>query len=377
MNTDLEKSNKMTRYKLSLLIAFSLILFISIQGYPSEQRYQVTGRVVDTETGKPVPAVNVFLTNTTMGSATDKNGAFRIRYIPPGTYDLFIDHIAYERHIEHLDLFLNDVLDLEIKLKPTVLEGEIVEISARNIERRKRRLETFIDQFIGTSKNAKHCRLLNDDRIIFSEDSLTGALIAEADTVLLVENSALGYRIDIYLKSFHYEEDFINYLIYPRFYEMTSEDDGPIKKWEKNRQDIYEGSLRHFFATLAQGKYKSSRFEIYRGYIHPETAKLTTLGIPIRSRFPEFVYDEPIEELKRIAFNDFLIVQYKDFTKMTGSVRVGRLEPYPTSFLEMKVLTATINIYGHYRPHNAFKVYGVWASQRVADLLPLDFIPDE
>jgi len=202
-------------------------------------------------------------------------------------------------------------------------------------------------------------------------------LLAAADTVLLVENLSLGYRIDIYLKSFSYEEDFIHYLIYPRFYEMIPEDEEQAQKWHKKRKDIYEGSLRHFFATLVQGKYNQSRFEIFRAYIHPETAKLTTLGIPIRSKFPSFIYNEPIEELKRIAFNEFLIVQYKDFTKMQGSARIGKLEQYPTSYIEMKCLTATINIYGHYRPYNAFKVYGVWASQRVADLLPMDYVPDE
>ncbi|NQT27068.1 hypothetical protein HQ585_17065, partial [candidate division KSB1 bacterium] len=42
-----------------------------------------------------------------------------------------------------LDLFFDDVIGLEVKLEPTVLEGETVEISARNLEKMERQLETF------------------------------------------------------------------------------------------------------------------------------------------------------------------------------------------------------------------------------------------
>ncbi|NQT26670.1 carboxypeptidase-like regulatory domain-containing protein, partial [candidate division KSB1 bacterium] len=100
----------MTYKKLYFWFGLSFVLCVMIHPVSAQNRYQIIGRVVDAESRQPIPSVNVFLTNTTLGSATDRNGEFQIQYIPSGTYDLFIDHIAYKRHIERLDLFFDDVI---------------------------------------------------------------------------------------------------------------------------------------------------------------------------------------------------------------------------------------------------------------------------
>lgn len=357
-----------------VLLVFVLILVTSLSR--AQTKLQLSGRVCDEESGKPIAAVNVFITNTTLGAATDENGQFIIYNIPLGSYDLFVNHIGYELQVLPLELIERQKKPLEIKLKPRVLQGEKVVISARDLLDIERNRKTFRREFIGITRNAKNCRIENLESIEFYRDE-DEALMTRSDSLLKITNLALGYRLEIYLESFRYEENDINYLIYPRFIELEPEDESQKKRWIKNRKETWEGSLRHFLATLARGEYADGLFRIYRGYLHPETLKIHSRGIPIKTRQPRFVQNEPIEELKRIQFNEFLIILYQDYTKMEGSGYHGQLGNFPTSYLQMKVPFATINIYGNFQPYNAFKVYGAWASARIADMLPLDYDPED
>jgi len=351
-------------------------LVLAILTSAAAESFEIRGRVVDAETNAPVPVVNVFLANTTLGAATDEQGFFTIRRIPLGSYDLFINHIGYALRVVRIDLFGKQRQPLDIRLDPAVLQGERIEVTVRDRIHWRRSLETFEREFIGTSRNAKSCRLINPQSLEFSEDR-DGTLRASSDSVLIVLNESLGYRIEIILKSFSYQEKDMNYLIYPRFEELDHADPAVRTRWIRNRNETWEGSLRHFLSVLARDQFRSGLFEVYYGYLHPETGQIRSYGIPVKSKRPSFVQDEPIPELKRIRFDAFLVVLYKDYTKMHGSVPHGDLGRFPTSYLEMKVPTATINIHGNVQPYNAFKVYGAWAAHRIADLLPLDYDPGQ
>ncbi|MCL5020652.1 MAG: carboxypeptidase-like regulatory domain-containing protein [Bacteroidetes bacterium] len=48
----------------------------------------IEGSVKDSQTGEPLPGATVLLVGTSMGAATDLNGNFTIRDVPPGEYRL-------------------------------------------------------------------------------------------------------------------------------------------------------------------------------------------------------------------------------------------------------------------------------------------------
>ncbi len=122
------------RYYLSILII--LFLFHSNIYTQSEEKsgtYKGTikGKVVDETTQSPLPAVNVLIVGTEMGAAADYDGNFVIENVPAGSYNLQIRMMGYEDRIVS-NVVVNPLRKtyLKIELKPTVLEGEGVVVTA-------------------------------------------------------------------------------------------------------------------------------------------------------------------------------------------------------------------------------------------------------
>lgn len=93
---------------------------------------KIAGRITDAETGKPLVGVNMIIENTSLGAATDINGAYNILNIPPGIYTLKASMIGYTEHrIENVRVVVDYTVRKNISLKPTVLEaGEAVTVIA-------------------------------------------------------------------------------------------------------------------------------------------------------------------------------------------------------------------------------------------------------
>ena len=62
-----------------------MLTFFGYEDCLSQQipRATITGTVVDDSTGASLHLANVFLSNTMLGAATDKDGYFAIENIPP------------------------------------------------------------------------------------------------------------------------------------------------------------------------------------------------------------------------------------------------------------------------------------------------------
>ncbi|MFH1943493.1 MAG: carboxypeptidase-like regulatory domain-containing protein, partial [bacterium] len=65
---------------------------------------KLTGRITDASTGQPLYFANVFLSNTTLGCATDKEGNYTIENVPSGHYELVASMIGYQLQSMTIDL---------------------------------------------------------------------------------------------------------------------------------------------------------------------------------------------------------------------------------------------------------------------------------
>lgn len=57
---------------------------------------RVTGTITDKETGEPLIGANVIIVGTSFGAASDVNGEFIIRQVPPGNYSVRASYIGYQ-----------------------------------------------------------------------------------------------------------------------------------------------------------------------------------------------------------------------------------------------------------------------------------------
>lgn len=80
--------NQFLRYILFLLITINTAFAFNTTG-------KISGRIKDTNTGEPLPFVNVIIEGTTLGAASDVDGYYTIVNVSPGTYSLKASAIGY------------------------------------------------------------------------------------------------------------------------------------------------------------------------------------------------------------------------------------------------------------------------------------------
>ncbi|MEC9456276.1 MAG: TonB-dependent receptor, partial [Candidatus Neomarinimicrobiota bacterium] len=112
------------------------ILFI---GYLfSQTTGKISGSVTDRINVEPLPGANIYLENTSFGTASDANGNFTIINIPPGKYTLKADMIGYKSvKLERMNISVNRTVSLKIEMDETVLEGEVVTVEVSRVAQKK------------------------------------------------------------------------------------------------------------------------------------------------------------------------------------------------------------------------------------------------
>lgn len=101
---------------LLLPIVFAIALGIGASSADGSERGIVRGKVVDLQTGTPIPAADVTAVGKGWGTMTDPRGMFELS-LPPGDYTLRVFHISYEQ-----SLFDGVVVDPKAPLR---LEAEL------------------------------------------------------------------------------------------------------------------------------------------------------------------------------------------------------------------------------------------------------------
>ncbi len=95
----------------------------------------ITGTVVSSIDRKPLPGANVLLQNTVLGAATDIDGRFHLKGIPPGVYSLACSMIGYSRKVvSHIEVYSRKTTQVVVKLSPLPIQTPPVVVTATNHE---------------------------------------------------------------------------------------------------------------------------------------------------------------------------------------------------------------------------------------------------
>lgn len=117
--------------------SFLALFYLLALALPAQERPQtstVTGRIVDQATGAPLATVNVFLAGTTIGTATDADGNFKIAGIPLGSHELVVSHIGYEMQQMPLRFLQPTEQNYNFRLRPRIIDLPEVAISAADVK---------------------------------------------------------------------------------------------------------------------------------------------------------------------------------------------------------------------------------------------------
>ena len=104
-------SQKLILKRIPLLCAFILsFLFSQTTG-------KISGIIIDKANLSPLPGANIYLMNTSYGTASDNDGRFSLINIPPGTYTLKADMIGYKTiQVDKMVISVNRTSNLNLEM---------------------------------------------------------------------------------------------------------------------------------------------------------------------------------------------------------------------------------------------------------------------
>ena len=122
----------------------------------------ITGRVSDSKTGESLALANVIVNGTQYGAATDVNGNYFIKNIPPGIYSIKFRYLGFgDKRIENVSVKAgkSSVLDARLNSSDQELAEEIVVVAERPLLNQGYNSEnesaSVIDEFINVSYQVK------------------------------------------------------------------------------------------------------------------------------------------------------------------------------------------------------------------------------
>ncbi len=79
-----------------LRIFFSIIVILMLSGTIYSQSGTLSGLITDSKSGEPLIGATVLIEGTTIGAATNADGRYTVRNIPPKTYNIRASYVGYQ-----------------------------------------------------------------------------------------------------------------------------------------------------------------------------------------------------------------------------------------------------------------------------------------
>ncbi|MFA7116268.1 MAG: TonB-dependent receptor [Bacteroidales bacterium] len=119
------------------LFSFLIGLSIVFNGFAQSSDANVTGHVVDSETGAHLPFIDVVVVGTTIGTTTDATGHFFLKNLPLGIYILKASSIGYTSDEKKVELKKGKTINIffNITEDAILLQGTVVSANKNDTKR--------------------------------------------------------------------------------------------------------------------------------------------------------------------------------------------------------------------------------------------------
>jgi len=360
---------------------------------------EITGRLIDAESGEPIRYANIFLAGTSIGCITDSIGEFLLRTKGNTTIPIIFSFVGYEtKTLSVLELQKSNVIQL-VKLNQIFKEVDV--LSEKSEWSRAKMMRTFKEEFLGKSDYAQSCKILNESDIYLFYNNLTKTLHAKSQKPLRIKNNLLGYLIDYQLEYFLMTETEVKFRGHAFFTEIPLLIGSHEERTFRNRQDAYIGSVMHCMRYFYGNNITDPdtvydiRLVSFSNYYLREKIKVITekekkltfdisnldtmeMGLPIEIKpepiFNQFhIHDENGNYLTKKAFLRDEMGKRK--LCWQGKLRILFYPKFMSSYLVPKVNCIEIDKNGYYNP-DEISWSGSMSKKRIGDLLPFDFQPD-
>ncbi|MEJ0032502.1 MAG: carboxypeptidase-like regulatory domain-containing protein [Bacteroidota bacterium] len=337
----------------------------------------VQGRILEAKTFKPLPFATVYLNQTTIGTVTDEKGDFILKSVHTGDYDLVVTYLGYQTYQTRISV--SDETPVSLSIKMVVLSTNLNEVTVKSKkdDQWNIRYKKFEREFFGISPYAKECKILNPWVLEFNEDA-KGLLSAKTSLPLEIENLGLGYKLTCQLKEFAVGPNVYKISGTYRFEKASTPDSTLRSLWETRRQEVYRGSPRHLMKSILQNRVTEEGFDLYTDVSNnPEVVRnssfLTNVNVSLKALPPTDLYGpgkRPGHYIVRLPARTEV-----HYLQRSAPATIYRNVPHPISWIEVTGGSVDINSEGIVMNPVKMTTLGAMSEARVAELLPIDFVP--
>jgi len=347
-------------------------------------RAQISGRVTDVESGEPLPGAHVFIASSMIGTVTDVNGRYDLVDVPLGAHRLYVSMLGFEHDFRDIMLRTGKEYVFEFSLTESILEAGEITVEAEQDKNWKKRLEKFTRMFIGETPNALETKIINPEVLDFEDKR--GSFTAIAAAPLIIENKALGYRIQYFLKDFESTPSRVKYDGEGLYEEMDATSAEEHAEWEAKRRAAFMGSFRHFMLAVIAGRAEAQGFKTYtRPSVGGGVGDTFNRGNAMSNqRFPldpaSILKPGEVENEYFLDFEGHMEVVFmgekEDESYLDWSMRPERSNPrFQTSWTFLDHGPAVVDYKGDTLDPYGVVFMGYWAFERVADDPPKEYRP--
>jgi hypothetical protein len=235
------------------------LLFLAPFFVLAQQKFQLTGSV--TEKGTTIiPGASIFIEGTTMGTQSDAKGHYVLKNIPPGRHRLVASMVGYVPKLVLME-FPGKITELNINLEEDNKTLDEVRVVGSQDKLWEKQFREFEKGFLGESYNRKEVLITNKEVVDFTESS--DAFSAKASQPLQIINKSLGYKVTYFMDNFEKTNSLTSFKGLASFEKLVPEDAKQERKWKRNREEAYEGSLKHFLKALGDNRIEEEGFNAY------------------------------------------------------------------------------------------------------------------
>ena len=348
-----------------------ILLFLTPFFMLAQQKYQLSGSVTEKNT-QVIPGANVFIEGTTMGTQADAKGHFTLRNIPAGRHRLVASMVGYIPKMALIDL-PGKVNELNFTLEEDNKTLEEVRVEGSQDKKWEKQFRAFERGFLGESYNRKEVYITNKEVVDFDENK--DIFSAKASQPLQIINKSLGYKVTYFMDNFEKTSNLTSFKGLASFEKLVPDDAKQERKWKRNREDAYEGSMKHFLKALVENRIEEEGFNAF--LLKPEYLNNLRRGL-FFDRNNERHFAFKATDLIGITSPEGLIsLEWKIpmeivYNRKRAARPIFMDAPYPYTILIPKGLIQVTDSGDLMNPYS-IEMRGEMGKIGMAELLPLDF----
>lgn len=357
------------------------ILFLLLFGFGDLFSQTITGTVREKGSGLPLPFANVFISNTTLGKAADKDGRYQIIGQFSQEIEVVASFVGYITEVKRVSTRGKSelVVDFELAINESNLTE--VQLKARRDKNWEREFRRFEEVFLALPDDPYKSKIeitnpwvVNFEKV--KAQGMPNYISATAQEPLKIINRALGYEIDYYLQDYRVSRAGTRFFGQV-FYEPLS-DEGFQEEWLTARDENYYHSIRHLNQTILLNLDDSIHFRLY--HVLPEKMDRIRTN-DFKDELGESIIYAPMDSIVRRPLGDG---GFRIF--LPGRMEIHHLDKpwkndyYSFVYHAISWMSAPLGYYdvdrrGVLINPTQLVLSGYLGRQRMARILPLDFEP--